>query len=233
MARMPPGESRVVKTSIFIKTAAITLRRDGMNWFAPCGCGSIQTALKKTPPAACPRTGLAAGAEFDSASGQLLAARRRAARTAGASWAAATRTAGASGPALATGSTRPTGSTRSTESTGSTESTRTTGSTESARPPTTAEAAAAATAHALRRAEQVLRGQVGAAVLEQCLQGGGSVGDFIRVNHTVVIGVQRKEDGRPGAARARPTPKARAALRSEAWPAGGGTTKGLRDGHPR
>jgi len=94
-------------------------------------------------------------------------------------------------------------------------------------------AATAATAHALRRGEQVLRGQAGAAILEQRFQGGGSVGDFILVNYTVVIGVQRKEDGRQGAARAGTAPSARPALRAGAWPAGSGTAKGLREGHPR
>jgi len=83
-----------------------------------------------------------------------------------------------------------------------------------------------------RRAEQVVRRQVDAAISEQCSQGGGSVGDFIRVNHAVVIGVKGEKDGRLGAKPGGAAPAARPGLCARAWPAGSGSARWLRDGHP-
>ena len=45
--------------------------------------------------------------------------------------------------------------------------------------------------------------------LEERFQGGGSIGDFVGVNHPVVVGVQREEDRRQRAAAGRPALAAR------------------------
>jgi len=93
-----------------------------------------------------------------------------------------------------------------------------------------AEATGAAPAH--RRAEQIFRGQGGGAIFEECFQGGGSVGDFVGINHAVVIGVQREENRRQRAACARPALPARGRSAITPLAPGAGAVILLGDDHP-
>ncbi len=98
---------------------------------------------------------------------------------------------------------------------------------------TTRAAATARATHAHGRAEQIFRRQTGRAGFEERFQGGGSIGDFVGVNHPVVVGVQGEEDRRQRAAALRPALAAR--RRPAIAPLRPGTRSVvlLGDNHPR